>query len=125
MRFTVLLMLWLLALPAAASYRGNIYTFSALTAANLNHQLCADYAAEHIRALGFTIARNDGFEVDAVRGEERVIYSCDFGTTYGGKGMLTIVYIPEGDDGFAVVGSWENWKKINSPQMVLYGMKLN
>lgn len=108
-----------------AEYKGYLYQSAFLTAENMTSNLCARYAAEHISALGFKVTREDGFEVDAWRGKERVQYSCAFGTTYGGRGVLSIVYIPEGEQGYSVVEASDNWKKIQSPQMVLYGMLLN
>lgn len=111
--------------PLFAEYKGYLYQSAYLTADNMTLNLCARYAAEHITALGFKVAREDGVEVDAWRGKERVKYSCAFGTTYGGRGVISIVYIPEGEQGYAVIGASDNWKKIQSPQMVLYGMLLN
>ena len=111
-------------LSASAGYPWHIYTDSLMTANHLTPAMCTHYAADHIKKLGFTIKRNDGVEVDARRGNERVIYSCNFGTTYGGRGLLTIVYIPEGKEGFPLVEASDNWKKINSPDLVLYGMQL-
>ena len=124
MKYYLMMLLILLSPTTIASYKGYIFVSSAMTTANITPATCAHYAAEHIKSLGFSITSQTEFAVNAARDNERVVYSCEFGTTYGGRGLLGMVYIPESKDGYTVSGAHDNWLMIKNPQAVLYGRVL-
>ncbi len=121
MRYFWIVVFCFISCSARAGYQGYIFVGSALTTPNISPAICSHYAAEHIKVLGFSISSQTEFAVNATRGNERVIYSCDFGTTYGGRGLLGMVYIPEDKDGYTVSGADQIWLQVKNPQLVLYG----